>query len=262
VALGDVRSDATAIITPLQTATRTDVTAIPGTWDFGSGPWPGERRAFTKVIARWRTRLGLWLFVMPGNYENCGRVDPSPPDTSGAISLGPQLRALPQGHPINLGECSVGPLGGAPNVGPHRQPPRSSWQQQRITPEDIAALNSEPHYILTCNEVPASVPVESQLAVSPKTAASAYQRRKLLEQAVAATRLQLVLPRRWRQRATHARIWNDGTTTQREFLLDEDLRNNCFSLDLPALEQHPVDLRQWSVDPQRIERERAPAEVR
>lgn len=175
VVLGDVHGNAMAVITALQAAARTGVTAILSVGDFGIGPWPGERKSFTKAIDRWLTRLGVWLFVTPGNHENYDRIDAAPRDTSGAIYLGSQLRALPRGHRLKIGGRTVGSLGGAVSVdvGPHRQPGRTWWPQERILDADIEALGTEPLDILITHEVPAAVPVESQLVVPPKIAASA-----------------------------------------------------------------------------------------
>ncbi|WP_409141685.1 metallophosphoesterase [Cellulosimicrobium sp. RS] len=259
VVLGDVHGDAMAVITALQAAARPGVTVILSVGDFGIGPWPGERKSFTKAIDRWLTRLGLWLFVTPGNHENYDRIDAAPRDESGAIYLGSQLRALPRGHRLTIGGRTVGSLGGAVSVdvGPHRQPGRTWWPQERILDSDIDALGSEPLDILITHEVPASVPVESQLTVPPKIAASAHQGRELLDRAVETTRPQLVLSGHWHQRVTHTRTWDDGMTTRYEVLPEENRRFNAVVLDLSDLEGELVDLREWSRSLHRADRDSA-----
>lgn len=261
VVLGDVHGDAMAVITALQAAARTGVTVILSVGDFGIGPWPGERKSFTKAIDRWLTRLGVWLFVTPGNHENYDRIDAAPRDTSGAIFLGSQLRALPRGHRLTIGGRAVGSLGGAVSVdvGPHRQPGRTWWPQERILDSDIEALGSDPLDILITHEVPASVPVESQLILPSEVAASAHQGRELLDCAVETVRPQLVLSGHWHQRVTHTRTWDDGITTRYEVLPEENRRFNSVVLDLTDLEGELVDLREWSRSAHRPDREPADA---
>ncbi len=261
VVLGDVHGDAMAVITALQAAARTGVTAILSVGDFGIGPWPGERKSFTKAIDRWLTRLGVWLFVTPGNHENYNRIEAAPRDESGAIYLGSQLRALPRGHRLNLGGRTVGSIGGAVSVdvGPHRQTGRTWWPQERILDSDIDALGSDPLDILITHEVPAAVPVVSQLAVPLEIAASAQQGRELLDRAVETTRPQLVLSGHWHQRVTHTRTWDDGSTTRYEVLPEENRRFNAVLLDLTDLDGELVDLREWTRSLHRPDREPADA---
>jgi hypothetical protein len=245
--LGDTHGDGMAVKPAVEIAAAAGVHVFLSVGDFGIGPWPGDRKSFTKVVDRWLVRTDSWLLVTPGNHENYDRIDAAPRDEAGMTYLGERLRALPRGFRFHLADRTVGSLGGAVSVDRARRIEGASWWAQEFPDkDDLAALGETPLDLLVTHDVPAGVPLQSSFTdLDRGIEAEADDVRDLLREAVDATRPHLVLSGHWHQRLTHTLIRADGSETRCEVLPDEHKPYNASVLDLSTLGPL-VDLRQWA----------------
>ncbi|MGO4383866.1 metallophosphoesterase family protein [Specibacter sp. RAF43] len=180
-----------------------------------------ERDRFTVVLLKFLERFDLALTFIDGNHDNVPALRDLPRNTDGFGIISDRLLHAPRGHRWTLEDGTrFGALGGAYSVDrAWREWGKDLFEGEEVTSADVDALGSEPLDVLLCHEVPAGVPVISQLGdpLAEEEAWTAYQGRLLVEQGVRNTSPCVTLCGHWHQRLTA-----DLTSSTRVEVLNRD----------------------------------------
>lgn len=138
---GDWHGDSPCAGEVLTAAARSGADVVIQLGDFGL--WPGRigKRYLTEV-SRHAVDTEMPVLVVDGNHEDFDRLDALPIDpATGLRRLAEQVWHLPRGSRWQWGAVRFGALGGATSLDRlHREPGRSWWPQEAITPEQAAAM--------------------------------------------------------------------------------------------------------------------------
>lgn len=147
-----------------------------------------ERDRFTVVLLKLLEKFDITLTFIDGNHDNIPALLDLPRNADGFGVITDRLLHAPRGHRWLLEDGTrVGSLGGAYSVDRSwREWVKNLFEGEEVTPEDVLALGEDPLDVLLCHEVPAGVPVVSQLRdpLPEEVSWTAYQGRLLVEQGV------------------------------------------------------------------------------
>ncbi|WP_159619471.1 metallophosphoesterase [Arthrobacter zhaoguopingii] len=191
--------------------------------DFGLD-FPGRARGrFEKRLNGCLVERDLMLIVSPGNHDNHDTIATLPVGTDGLAAWRSNIRVLPRGGRTIVEGLVVGGLGGAYSVDQHRRTEgKDWWANEEPTHAEAARLIADgPVDILITHDVPASVPLASQLALPPKVVARAEMTRKLLDDVVRLLRPPQVFAGHWHQRVIHELPGDGGGATRVDVLANE-----------------------------------------
>ena len=247
VVAGDWHGDATAARVVIDRAGDLGIRTILHVGDLGIGPWPNERKSFTKLLDRYLDKRDSVLLVTPGNHENWARIDAAPLDPNGMQVLASRVRALPRGFRFEISGRTFGSIGGAVSIDQDRRTEgRSWWAQEMVLPEHVDMLGGDPLDVFISHDVPAGVPLASTITWAPQRLLDQSDTvRNLLALAVDRTRPALAFAGHWHRRCIHDLVRSDGGTTEVHVLSDEHTGGNAVVLDLADLSVSELR-KEWS----------------
>lgn len=242
VLAGDWHGDGTAARVVIDRAAELGIRTLVHVGDVGIGPWPGERKSFTKLLDRYLDPHGIAMLINPGNHENWDRIDQAPLDEAGMKVVGRHVRVIRQGGRFSIEGRTFGSLGGAVSVDANRRTQgRTWWAQESLLPHHVERLGDDPLDVLVSHDVPAGVPVTSHMTWIPQDLLDRSEEvRELLASAIERTRPHVAFAGHWHQRVIHDLRHDDGHTTTVHVLDKEHTSGNAVVLDLVDLSVRPL----------------------
>lgn len=262
---GDTHGDIEWCAKLTRAAGRSGATKVIQVGDFGF--WPRMRTssgrshttALFETIGASCERFGVteWI-VLDGNHEDHSalRVHLNHRDDHGFVTLSEHVRYVPRGHRFSFEGVSFGALGGAVSLDafieaaghdfgspPYR--PGWDWFPELEAPshEDVARLGSEPLDVLLTHEAPSGIALDDRgglygIYIPPEIAERSERVRRLVSEAIVATRPKIVVHGHWHYRY-NATLRVPGQECWVEGLASNSLRGGrdgraYLFLDLPS----------------------------
>lgn len=154
--------------------------------DFGI--WPGlEGADYLRRVTSTVRRLGLCLWIIPGNHEDYSQIT-DPDDPEGGLERqilaegdGWEVALLPRGYAWELGGRTFVALGGAPSIDfEMRKEGRSWWPEEMIRPSDIERLHrSAGADIMLCHDAPDGGTLQVQRIIDTPASQSMWSKEGL-----------------------------------------------------------------------------------
>jgi len=173
--------------------------------DFGIWAEP-ETRNYLNRLEVMAARSNLVVYALAGNHENLDllRRWELVPDLDGFVSLRPHVRWIPRGHRWQWGGVRFGALGGAFSLDWRGRLPGVTWWPgaEEVQPEDVERLSAAPLDVLLTHDAPLGAEPQPPFAtIHPlEDEHRAWVSRRLLLDAIEATRPTLVLHGHWHHR--------------------------------------------------------------
>jgi len=127
--------------------------------DFGI--WPGQSGVkFRRKVDRRAGRLGITLYGMAGNHDDCDQIDgfeaDNRRDEDGMVVLGDGLRWISRGHRWEWAGVRFGSLGGAFSVDWKSRTPAVDWwpDAEEVQKADLEKLGTDRLDVLCCHDAP------------------------------------------------------------------------------------------------------------
>lgn len=224
---GDTHGDIEWCTNLTRIAGRYGVNRIIQVGDFGY--WPrmetnsgrSHATALLEQISTACCRFGVseWL-VLDGNHEDHLELQARQDlrDEQGLVMLGERVRYIPRGRRFELAGVSFGALGGAVSLdalveaagydfGSKPYEPGWNWFPELEAPNraDLVRLGTEPLDVLLTHEAPSGIDLDSHsglcgIYVAPELAEQSEQVRRLISEAIVATRPRIVVHGHWHYR--------------------------------------------------------------
>ena len=196
----------------------------------------GNAYGFTRSLSDAVRDASLRFMFIDGNKDNHGFLASLPQRRSGEAEM-MGLVYLPRGTRFRLGGRRFGALGGTISLdrGP-RQNGVDWWPEEEVTPEDVRRLGAKPLDVLLTHEMPSNVEPSSWSRLHPDARTAADRSRRLIREAVEATRPAYVFSGHWHERET-ATV--PGTTAALHVLDRERRVGNSVVLDTKTLAVEP-----------------------
>ncbi|WP_422390219.1 metallophosphoesterase family protein [Arthrobacter sp. N1] len=200
----------------IDAAERAGVRTLLHVGDFGLD-FPGPQRG------RYESKLGqrlagrnMRVIVSPGNHDNWSTIEKLPVDEDGTAKFTEQILVLPRGGRTTVDGLVIGGLGGAYSVDQHRRKAGKDWwpTEEPTWQEAERLVAGGAVDVLLTHDVPASVPMRSELDLLPHIAERAGETRRLLDSVIDRLQPPMVLCGHWHQRRQHRLERADGTKTQ------------------------------------------------
>lgn len=187
--------------------------------------WPGAGKGrWDAKLDRYLDGFDMELIFIDGNHDSHQDLRALTIEADGLARVRPRIKYLPRGGRTVVHGMTLGGLGGAFSVDYNWRKRGVSWWPgiEEVEPHDIARLVAGgPIDLLLTHDVPAAVPMLSDLALPDDTIARAQVSRDLLQQAVEALRPPNVFSGHWHVRKTEL-IWHPNGDETRVDVLDMD----------------------------------------
>lgn len=196
-------------------------------WHVGDFPldWPGaERGRYEKKLNALLVERAAELIISPGNHDCLSAVNLRDVQEDGLISWRSNIKVLPKGGRTVIDGLRIGGLGGAFSVDRDwRREGRDLWaEEEEPTAEQAERLIAGGDLdVLITHDVPAGVPMRSNLNLPAGIVARADRTRILLSETVARTRPHHVFCGHWHQRVISEIAHPDGRVTRVDVLASE-----------------------------------------
>lgn len=221
---GDIHGDVGWLRTLVISCARENVRTILQVGDLGAD-WPGRGRARMEArLERLLADAGITMLTCGGNHDNWDTLGALPVQPDGLATWRPHIRFLPRGGRTVVEGLVVGGLGGAFSVDgpPLRTPGKDWWPTEQPTEAEARNLiTGGPVDILLTHDVPAAVPMKSELNLPIDVVAKANRTRELLQMVVDELEPPHLFAGHWHARLTHDLRHDSGRTTRVDVLAQE-----------------------------------------
>lgn len=243
---GDWHGDTWAARAALNAFARENITTVVHVGDFGFG-FGQSGAIFIRKVQDTLRRLGMTIFIAPGNHEDYVRIHAKPVREDGWIEYTKNILVAPRGHRWTFGERSFVFLGGANSIDREwRTPGVSWWEEEQISLGDVFRTVDGGHAdIMVTHDCPLGVPLPLGNAMMWTEEGLQYATgsRVMLRQAVDGVKPELLLH-------GHYHIFHDTYSTLNDGLTDYIIRavgldmnghpNNIATLRLGDLKLTPL----------------------
>ncbi|KRF04352.1 hypothetical protein ASH00_14710 [Arthrobacter sp. Soil782] len=191
--------------------------------DFGLD-FPGKNRGrYEKKLNMVLVEREMMLIVSPGNHDNHDTISKLEVQDDGLAHFRSNIKVLPRGDRTIVEGLTIGGLGGAYSVDQkYRTEGKDYWSAEEPTQQEADRLVAGGRVdILTTHDVPASVPMKSDLKLPADVIARAEKTRILLDEVVRALRPPQVFAGHWHQRCIHEIEHENGSVTRVDVLANE-----------------------------------------
>jgi len=228
---GDSHGNTGFIYEMLARAKERGINRVVELGDFGI--WPGQSGGdFRRKVDRRAGRLGITLYAMAGNHDDCDQIDgfeaENRRDEDGMAVLGDGLRWISRGHRWQWSGVRFGSLGGAFSVDWKSRTPGVDWwpDAEEVQKADLEKLGTDRLDVLCCHDAPSGATPNTELDGWPKNDEQSRVSQHRLRVAVEATRPALVLHGHWHVRhSTTLRLNSAEHTVRVEGLASDQERN-------------------------------------
>lgn len=222
--VGDVHGDIQWLKDVALSCARKNVRTILQVGDLGLD-WPGRNRArMEKRLERFLADEGMTMVTCGGNHDNWDTLSTLPIQPDGLATWRPHIRFLPRGGRTTIEGLTVGGLGGAFSVDgpPLRTEGKDWWANEEPTMEEARNLVAGGRVdILLSHDVPAAVPMQSEMDLPADVLARANGTRDLLQLVVDELKPRHVFAGHWHVRVTHELRHASGESTRVDVLAHE-----------------------------------------
>lgn len=241
---GDWHGNAAWALRVIQAAAAAGITRILHVGDFRIGPWPGDGGRYLAQVSGECLRLGIDLWITPGNHENWKTIDDLVADqvTPGPALLAPGVFVLAQGSHWEWDGVRFGSLGGAFSVDKDFLIEGEDWWPREVpTDADVEALGHGKLDVLITHDVPSGVRLKTAFKLPYRLERPSQAVRDLLGRTVAATGPSRVFSGHWHQRTTGV-LQTPAGQCQVHVLDREWEAGNAVMLDLADLSVRPLEV--------------------
>lgn len=203
--MGDWHGDQGFALDAIRSAAREGASVIVHVGDFGLD-FPGAKRGrYEQRLNKALVDLGVELVVSPGNHDCLTNINELDVQEDGLITWRSHIKVLPKGGRTSIAGLRVGGLGGAYSIDQAwRREGKDWWAEEEPTLEQAEQLLAGgPVDILITHDVPAGVPVRSQLELPADVIERADRTRVLLREVVDRLTPPHIFAGHWHQRVVH-----------------------------------------------------------
>ncbi|PTT70194.1 metallophosphoesterase family protein [Arthrobacter sp. HMWF013] len=222
--VGDVHGDIQWLRDVAVSCARENVRTILQVGDLGLD-WPGRNRARLETrLERLLAAEGMTMVTCGGNHDNWDTLSSLPVQPDGLATWRPHIRFLPRGRRATIEGLTVGALGGAFSLDgpPLRTEGKDWWANEEPTPEEALNLVAGGHVdILLTHDVPAGVPMKSEMDLPADVLARANQTREIIQMVVDELKPGHVFCGHWHVQVTHELQHPTGERTRVNVLAHE-----------------------------------------
>lgn len=222
--VGDVHGDIQWLRDVVVSCARENVWTILQVGDLGLD-WPGRNRARMEArLERLLADEGMTMVTCGGNHDNWDTLSALVTEPDGLATWRPHIRFLPRGGRTEIAGLTVGALGGACSIDgpPFRTEGKDWWANEEPTLEEANHLIAGgPVNVLLAHDVPAAVPMKSDMDLPINLLAKANRTRELLQTVVDELKPRYLFAGHWHQRVTHELLHATGERTRVEVLAHE-----------------------------------------
>jgi hypothetical protein len=222
--VGDVHGDIQWLRDVVLSCARENVRTILQVGDLGLD-WPGRNRARMETrLERLLAEEGMTMVTCGGNHDNWDTLSSLTVQPDGLATWRPHIRFLPRGGRATIEGLTVGGLGGAFSVDgpPLRTEGKDWWANEELTLEEAKSLIAGgPVAILLTHDVPAGVPMKSEMDLPMDVLARANRTRDLIQMAVDELKPPNLFAGHWHARVTHELQYPGGERTRVDVLAHE-----------------------------------------
>ncbi len=176
--------------------------------DFGYWPHTERGRLFLERVEKVTAHLDIPLYWLDGNHENhdelealAARRPPQDEATAPFLEISRHVHWVPRGARWTWQGRRIGALGGAFSIDWRlRTLGVNWWTGETTTPADVARLGDDPLDLLLTHDVPIGIGVRADMPLPADDLARARQNRTLVQEAVDATRPELLVHGHWHLR--------------------------------------------------------------
>lgn len=207
----------------IDAAAKAGAQALIHVGDFGLD-FPGKNRGrYEKKLNMTLAEREMMLVVSLGNHDNWDTASELEVQDDGLAHFRSNIKVLPRGGRTIVEGLTVGGLGGAHSVDQkYRKEGRDWWSTEEPTQEEADRLVAGgPVDILITHDVPAGVPMGSDLKLSADVIARAEKTRILLDDVVRRLKPPHLFAGHWHQRRIHELEHEDGSATRVDVLANE-----------------------------------------
>jgi Icc-related predicted phosphoesterase len=227
--------------------------------------WSGDHpKTFDLPLEEELAKRDIFMVWADGNHDRHDLLRSMPVRDDGFVECSPRVFWAPRAHRWNWSGREFASMGGAFTVDYRGR--REGWDVfkdvEEVQPEDVDKLGFGFVDVMFTHEVPADVPVRSDMELEAWTEQKANRSRHLLRRAVENTRPELVFSGHWHQRLTYDIDLREREGTSRVEVLDKDGKyGNAVILDLDdlAVTAPPLGWQDWT---RKADRKRRSAEAR
>ncbi|GAA1114042.1 metallophosphoesterase [Arthrobacter flavus] len=186
--------------------------------------FPGRNRGrFEKKLNLVLIEREMTLILSVGNHDNHDTVSTLEIQADGLATFRSNIQILPRGGRTVVEGLTVGGLGGAYSIDQkYRIEGKDWWANEEPTQQEADQLVAGgPVDILITHDVPASVPMTSDLNLPADVIAEATKTRILLDKVVHRLQPPHLFAGHWHQRRIHELRHEDGSVTRVDVLANE-----------------------------------------